>query len=415
MNAEIIAVGTEILLGDILNTNAQYLSKELALLGVNVFYQTVVGDNPQRLEETIFKAFERADVVITTGGLGPTEDDLTKETGAKYFGKALVKDERAFKRIEKFFKGLRREMTENNIKQAFVPEGSIVLYNDNGTAPGIIIEEGNKILIMLPGPPKETVPMFRDQVKPYLSKKQDSVFVSKIYRVAEVGESAMETEVKDLIDAQINPTIAPYAKPIESFLRITAKAETEEEAIALIEPLAKKVYERLGDAVYAEGETTIQEVVSKMLVERNKTISVSESCTGGLLTAGLIEYPGISQVLFEGAVTYSNEAKMNRLGVKKETLDKFGAVSHETAAEMAAGIAKTAGTDIGMSTTGIAGPDGGTDEKPVGLVYIGICINGIVKTKEYHFMGSRERIRERAVYSALNWLRLELKSNNNNY
>ena len=246
MKAEILAVGTELLLGDILNTNAQFLAQELAALGIEVYYQTVVGDNPGRLEDTIFHAFSRADLIITTGGLGPTEDDLTKETAAKYFGENLVLDEKALAQIEKFFKRIGREMTENNVKQAMVPEkNGVVLYNENGTAPGIIIEKDGKMIVMLPGPPKETVPMFLNQVKPYLAKKQEATFVSRILRVAGVGESAMETAVKDMIDAQTNPTIAPYAKDGESILRITARAKDEEEANRLIDPVAAALRERL--------------------------------------------------------------------------------------------------------------------------------------------------------------------------
>lgn len=286
MKAEILAVGTELLLGDILNTNAQFLAQELAALGIEVYYQTVVGDNPGRLEDTIFHAFSRADLIITTGGLGPTEDDLTKETAAKYFGENLVLDEKALAQIEKFFKRIGREMTENNVKQAMVPEkNGVVLYNENGTAPGIIIEKDGKMIVMLPGPPKETVPMFLNQVKPYLAKKQEATFVSRILRVAGVGESAMETAVKDMIDAQTNPTIAPYAKDGESILRITARAKDEEEANRLIDPVAAALRERLGHAVYAEGETDMETVTAGLLLEKGKTLAVAESCTGGMIVS----------------------------------------------------------------------------------------------------------------------------------
>lgn len=413
MKAEILAVGTELLLGDILNTNAQFLAQELAALGIEVYYQTVVGDNPKRLEDTIFHAFSRADLIITTGGLGPTEDDLTKETAAKYFGENLVLDEKALAQIEKFFKRIGREMTENNVKQAMVPEkNGIVLYNENGTAPGIIIEKNGKMIVMLPGPPKETVPMFLNQVKPYLAKKQEVTFVSRILRVAGVGESAMETAVKDMIDAQTNPTIAPYAKDGESILRITARAKDEEEANRLIDPVAAALRERLGHAVYAEGETDMETVTAELLLEKNKTLAVAESCTGGMIASSLIEYAGISKVLLEGCVTYSNEAKMKRLGVKAETLEKYGAVSPETAAEMAEGIARTSGAAIGLATTGIAGPDGGTPEKPVGLVYVALHADGETKVKELRFAGKRNKIRERAAYAALDWLRRILQYEN---
>lgn len=407
MNAEILAVGTELLLGDIVNTNAQFIAQGLAELGISVFYHTVVGDNPKRMKEAMHSAFERADVIVTTGGLGPTADDLTKEIGAEYFDKKMYLDERALNRIEKFFSKLGREMTENNIKQAMIPEGSIIMYNDNGTAPGIIIEENGKILIMMPGPPREMKPMFTEQVKPFLASRQEYTLVSRTLRIAGIGESAMETSVKDIIDRQTNPTVAPYVKDIEAVLRITAKGENTEEAEKLIAPVADEIYSRFGNNVYAEGETSMQSAVAEMLVKSGQTIAVAESCTGGLVAAKLIEYAGVSSVLIEGAVTYSNDAKMRRLGVKKETLDKYTAVSAETAAEMAEGIAKTSGADIGLSTTGVAGP-GSSEGKPEGLVYIGIYINGETFIKELNLAGKRNVIRERAAYSALDFLRRKL-------
>ncbi len=407
MNAEILAVGTEILLGDIVNTNAQFISRGLAELGIGVYWQTVVGDNPERMKKAMHNAFDRADIIITTGGLGPTEDDLTKEIGAEYFGRKLVLDDKALERIKQYFDRMKRPMSENNVKQAMVPEGAIPMYNNFGTAPGIIIENGEKILIMMPGPPREMKPMFTNQVKPYLASKQEYTLVSKLIRIAGVGESAMETRVKDLIDSQTNPTVAPYAKVVEAVLRITAKAGSEEEAEKIIEPVAQEIRTRFGDNIYAEGETTMQETVAKMLLEKGITIAVAESCTGGLVSSKLVEYPGISKVFIEGAVTYSNEAKMRRLGVKEETLEAFGAVSAETAAEMARGIAESAGTDIGVSTTGVAGP-GPSEGKPEGLVYIGVNIRGRSYVKELNLAGSRELIRERAAYSALDYLRRKL-------
>ncbi|MBS7220338.1 MAG: competence/damage-inducible protein A [Clostridiales bacterium] len=407
MNAEILAVGTEILLGDIVNTNAQYIAQGLAELGIDVFYQTVVGDNPDRMKTAMNIAFERADIIITTGGLGPTGDDLTKEIGAEYFGRKLILDEKALDRIKRFFDKMKRPMTDNNVKQAMVPVNSTVMYNENGTAPGIIIEDNNKILIMMPGPPKEMKPMFSKQVKPYLASKQNHTLVSRTLRIAGVGESAMESMVRDMIDRQSNPTIAPYAKDTESILRITASAKTTEEAEKIIEPIAEEIYRRFGDSVYAEGETSIQETVAKILIDKKVTIAVAESCTGGLVAAKLIEYPGISEVLLEGAVTYSNEAKKRRLGVKDETLSAYGAVSAETAAEMAKGIAMTSGADIGVSTTGVAGP-GPSEGKPEGLVYVGVYMGGKSYVKELHLAGKRNVIRERAAYSALDFLRRKL-------
>lgn len=409
MKAEILAVGTELLLGDILNTNAQYISKQLAQLGIDVYYQTVVGDNAQRLEKTILNAFERADLIITSGGLGPTEDDITKETGAKYFGKKLVLDPKAMDMLESFFTRLNRKMTENNAKQAYVPEGAVVMYNKNGTAPGIITEENGKILVNLPGPPRELIPMFEEYVKPYLAKKQENIFVSRVLRVAKIGESQAEDMVKDIIATQTNPTIATYVKGYEVIFRITAKAKNEEEANKIIEPMAQEIYKRFGNNIYAEGETSIQKVTCQKLMDKNLTVAVAESCTGGMLAAAFTDFAGISKIFMEGDVTYSNDAKVRRLGVKAETLEKYGAVSRETAAQMAEGIAKAAGTDIGISTTGIAGPDGGTEEKPVGTVFIGLWFKGEVKTKEIHLVGNRERIRQRTVDAVFDWIRREIE------
>lgn len=409
MKAEILAVGTELLLGDILNTNAQYLSRRLADLGINVYYQTVVGDNPERLKNAYRIAFDRADIVITTGGLGPTKDDLTKEIGAEFFNKKLIPHEESLKKIEDFFKKLNRTFTEGNKKQGYFPEGAYILTNDHGTAPGCIINENGKMLIMLPGPPFEMVPMFENYAVPYLEKFQEHVLVSKVLRICGIGEGHMADKISDIIDNQTNPTVAPYAKQGEVTLRITARGNTRAEAEKLIEPVEKEIRERLGDDIYGEGETSLESIVGDMLVNNNLPISTAESCTGGLLAGRLVNYPGVSSVFMEGVVAYSNESKIRLLGVKKETLEKFGAVSRETAAEMAKGIAETSGTRIGISTTGIAGPTGGTDEKPVGLVYIGLYIDGVVKTKEFHFPGDRQKVRDRTVVNALDWLRREVK------
>lgn len=409
MRAEILSVGTELLLGDILNTNAQYISRELANLGINVYYQTVVGDNPERLKNAYNFALSRADIVITTGGLGPTKDDLTKEIAAEYFNKKLILDNNSLEEILTFFKKINREVSENNRKQAYFPEGCIILKNNNGTAPGCIIEENNKIAILLPGPPKEMVPMLNEGVIPYLKKFQDGTLVSKVLRITGIGESSVDNLIGYIIDRQTNPTVAPYAKDNEVTLRLTAKANSEAEAYKLIVPVEKEIRDKLGDInIYGVENESVEEIVAKSLIENKLTIATAESCTGGLLAGKLINYPGISSVFLEGAVTYSNTAKINRLKVKEDTLNKFGAVSSECAAEMAEGIAKAAGTNVGVSTTGIAGPGGGTDEKPVGLVYAGIYINGVVKTKQLNLVGNRQKVRDRAVASALDWLRREL-------
>ena len=410
MKAEIMAIGTEILLGDIVNTNAQFLAKELASLGISLYHQSVVGDNENRILEAFSKAFENCDTIITTGGLGPTKDDLSKELAAKYFDMEMVLREDILLDLEDYFKRNNLNMTDNNKKQCYFPKEAIILKNPMGTAPGAIFEgPNNKRIILLPGPPREMEPMFKNYVVPYLRKFSDGVLVSKVLRILGLGESEMESLVSDLLDSE-NPTVAPYAKNIDVILRITAKGKNEKEAEKLIYPMEEEIRKRLGDNIYGEGDVTLEEVVGEMLVEKNMTISTAESCTGGLVAGTLINYGGISKVFMEGAVTYSNEAKMKRLGVKKETLDKFGAVSHECAEEMAFGIAKNANTRIGISTTGIAGPLGGTEDKPVGLVYVGLCIDGVTKVKKFNFKADRQGVRKRTVIKALDWLRRELYS-----
>lgn len=408
MKAEIITVGTEILLGDILNTNCRYLSRELAAMGIEMYYQITVGDNEERLLKTLKESLNRSDIVICTGGLGPTEDDITKEVCAKYFGYELELHKPSLDAMIERFKHMNRVPTKNNEKQAYFPKEAYILKNDNGTAPGCIMEKEGKMIVVLPGPPREMESMFENYVKPYLSKLTDDVIESEVLRIIGVGESKVENDILDIIDSQTNPTIATYAKGYECTLRITAKAKSVEEAKELIKPMSDEMKRRFGQSLYATGETSIEEVVSKMLVENNLKIAVAESCTGGMVSASLINYPGISSVFMEGCVTYSNEAKMKSLGVKKETLDVYGAVSDKCAKEMASGVAARYNTNIGIATTGIAGPDGGTDEKPVGLVYFGIYINGKVITKKYVFNGDRQGVRERATRTILNDLRLEL-------
>ena len=408
MKAEIITVGTEILLGDILNTNCRYLSRELAAMGIEMYYQITVGDNEERLLKTLEESLNRSDIVICTGGLGPTEDDITKEVCAKYFGYELELHKPYLDAMIERFKHMNRVPTKNNEKQAYFPKEAYILKNDNGTAPGCIMEKEGKMIVVLPGPPKEMESMFENYVKPYLSKLTDDVIESEVLRIIGVGESKVENDILDIIDSQTNPTIATYAKGYECTLRITAKAKSVEEAKELIKPMSDEMKRRFGQSLYATGETSIEEVVAKMLVENNLKIAVAESCTGGMVSASLINYPGISSVFMEGCVTYSNEAKMKSLGVKKETLDVYGAVSPECAKEMASGVAARYNTNVGIATTGIAGPGGGTDEKPVGLVYFGIYINGKVITKKYVFNGDRQGIRERATRTILNDLRLEL-------
>ncbi len=402
MKAEIIAVGTEILLGDILNTNAQYISKQLALLGIGVYYQTVVGDNENRLLNAFKLAFERADIVITTGGLGPTADDITKETGGKYFGLEMVENDDAVKNVSDYFKG--REMPESNKKQGLVPKGSAVFYNHNGTAPGCMIEKDGKTLIMLPGPPYETSPMFEEYVIPFLKKKSNITIISKVLHLSGIGESAAAEKIADIMDKSENPTVAPYAKPAEMFFRVSARGKNEKDAENIMRPVIDEIYNRLGEYIYGEDECTLEEAVVKRLESKNLTIASAESCTGGLVAGRIINYPGASKVFVDGVVSYSNESKIKRLGVSEQTLEKYGAVSEQTAKEMADGIVKVLGADVGISTTGVAGPDGGTDEKPVGLVYIAVSVKGDTTVKKLNLKGSRNKIRDRVVTEVLTLL-----------
>ena len=409
MTVELISVGTEILLGNIVNTNAAYLAEQCAVLGLSCFYQTVVGDNEARLAQVLETALGRSDIIILSGGLGPTRDDLTKETAARVMGKELHMDEHSRKRIEDFFTKRGLELTDNNWKQAMVPEGAVVIDNDNGTAPGIIIESEEKRVILLPGPPGELIPMFESAIYPYLSKAEPGVIYSQTVKLCGIGESKAETMVADLIAEQGNPTIAPYAKIGEVHLRITAKASAEKEAKKLIKPVVKELKNRFGMNVYTtEENVTLEQAVVDLLLANKLTVTTAESCTAGLLAGRIMNVAGATQIYNEGYITYSNEAKEKLVGVSHGTLESHGAVSHETAAEMAEGAARAAGADASVSVTGIAGPDGGTKEKPVGLVYVGCYVKGNVRTEEFRFLGNRAKNREYAVVRALTLLREEL-------
>ena len=402
MTAEIICVGTELLLGNIVNTNAAYLARELAQLGITCYYQTVVGDNRERLLQALKQAADRAELLILSGGLGPTEDDLTKETAAEFAGKKLVMDEGSRERIADYFRKRGMDIAENNWKQALIPEGSIVFDNDNGTAPGMALELENCKMILLPGPPMELQPMFAQRVVPYLKEFTDGVIVSRTVKTCGLSESSVEMEIRDLIDGQTNPTIATYAKTGEVHIRVTARANTEKEAGKLLKPMVKELKNRFGNDIYTtEEDVTLEKALAELLISAGMTITCAESCTGGLLSATLINVPGISELYKIGYVTYSNKAKRKLLGVKKSTLDKYSPVSVQTAEEMARGLLANSKADVGVAVTGLAGPDGGTKEKPVGLVYIGCNVKGKVTVEEYHFVGNREKIRQSSVVAAL--------------
>lgn len=406
MIVEIISVGTEILLGNIVNTNAAYLAEKCAGLGLSCYYQDVVGDNEERLTSVLNTALSRADVLLLSGGLGPTQDDLTKETVAKVLHKNLYLHEPSKEAIEAFFQKRGIEITENNWKQAMVPEGCIVVDNPNGTAPGIIMEENGKRIVLMPGPPNEMIPMFENAIIPYLNALDPGIIYSQTVKICGVGESKVESMIEDLIDAQNNPTIATYAKTGEVHLRVTAKAEDDKEAKKLVKPVVKELKGRFGNHIYSTQEdVTLEKAVVDLLLANHLTVSTVESCTGGMLAARLINVPGVSDVFKMGYITYSNKAKRKLLGIKKSLLEKHGAVSPEIAKDMAKGGALFAKSDVAVGITGIAGPDGGSEEKPVGLVYIACSVCGRTNVNEYHFSGSRMKIRESSVSAALSMMR----------
>jgi len=406
MVAEILGVGTELLLGDIANTNAQFLSKALAGLGISVYGHTAVGDNPQRLLAALEHAFSKADMVVACGGLGPTQDDITKEVAAEYFGREMALDPVSWHSIKARFLG-RGLLPENVMRNAMVPTGSTLLPNNHGSAPGVCIEQDNKLLILLPGPPHELEPMFMEYAVPFLRQKTDKVFMSRTLKIVGVGESKVETALQDIIENQTNPTIAPYASLTEVALRITASAKDEKAAKDLITPVANEIYQRLGPHIYGEDDDNMAKIILDLLENQDLTLSIAESCTGGLLASAFVDIPGSSQVLLEGAVTYSNKAKIARLGVNEDLIASHGAVSPQVAEAMAEGVARTSGADIGISTTGIAGPDGGSAHKPVGLVYVGLHMAGKTIVKELRLIGDRNEIRKRAVVCALDMLRVQ--------
>lgn len=407
MVVELISVGTELLLGNITNTNAYYLAGKCAGLGLSCFYQVTVGDNEARLCETLQTAVKRSDIVLVTGGLGPTEDDLTKEAAAKVLNMQLVEDKHSRERIAAYFDKLGHEPTENNWKQALVPKGAAVVDNHNGTAPGLIIKtEEGKHVILMPGPPNELYPMFENDIMPYLKDLSPDVILSKTVKLSGLGESYVETKIKDMIDSQTNPTIAPYAKTGEVHLRVTAKAGNEKQAKALLKPVVKELKHRFGKNVFTtDAQISLEDSLITLLKKHGLTVTTAESCTGGLLSGRLINVPGASDVYHEGVVTYADKAKHKLLGVSKDTLKKYGAVSAQTAKEMAYGAAKLAKADVAVSITGLAGPGGATKKKPVGLVYIGCLACGHFEVMECHFLGNREKIRDYSVARALDFAR----------
>lgn len=416
MKAEILCVGTELLHGDIVNTNAAFLSKKLAEIGIDVYYHTVVGDNPSRMRQAYEIAMDRADVVISTGGLGPTQDDITKEIVAEYFNLEMIYDEMSYRHLVQRYSKFHKEMPKNNLRQAYFPNGSLILKNKLGTANACIVEMSRengkkKIVVLLPGPPFEMKPLVEEDVIPHLQKYSNQTVLGCKIIVMELGESKTEEMIMDLIQNQSNPTIATYAGKGQVTLRITAKASTEKECMDLIEPIKQEILLRFGTyAIVAEKDARLEDIVASLLIKKDIRLATAESCTGGLLASQLINYPGISQVYKEGFITYTDESKCTRLGVKRETLDRFGAVSEETAREMAKGVCDVSGADMGVSITGIAGPSGGSKEKPVGLVYVCIYHEGTYYDRMLNRDGDRQTIRERTVVFVLNEMKKILMS-----
>jgi nicotinamide-nucleotide amidase len=410
MNASIIAVGTELLFGQVVNTNAAYVSRELQLLGIDVLYHYTVGDNPGRMKETFARALAETDLVIATGGLGPTQDDLTKEIIAEVMGVRLVPDDRALSEIEGFFRRVGRAMTDNNRKQALTPEGGTVLYNARGTAPGFVLEKDGKTVIALPGPPSELKAMFAEGVVPYLEKKADAVISHRTLRFYGIGESQLETDLRPLIDGQTDPTFATYAKEGECSLRIASKRRTREEAEAAVKRAEREVLAIAGKYMYSDEDEELRTVTARLLIGSGLTLASAESCTGGLFASALVSYPGVSAVFDRGWVTYSNEAKTGELGVPAALIETHGAVSEEVAAAMAEGARAAAGADLGDSVTGVAGPDGATEDKPAGFAWIALASAGGVRTRRHAGLDrGRDANRRIATLAMLNLLYRYLK------
>ncbi len=403
MRAEIISVGNELILGNILNTNTFYITKKLTEIGIDVLYHTSVKDDMQMLENVINIALNRADLLIFTGGLGPTYDDMTKEIVSKTLGLKLIIDEELKESIENYFKKNNRTMTSNNIKQAYIPEGAKYLPNDIGTAPGIFIEHNEKTLVLLPGPPKEMKMMFDKYVVPLI--KQDFIIIEMTIKTIDIGESQVESILKDIITKNKDVYIATYAKDGIVDIKIVAKGKNQDKIEELLNKTIKEIESKISDYIYSYEDENIEEVVFRMLKENNMKIAFCESCTGGLITSKFTRIPGVSEVFDRAYITYSNISKVEDLNVSKKTLEKYGAVSEETALEMAHGLLNKTNVDIALSVTGIAGPSGGSEEKPVGLVYIGICTKNCSRVIKSMFSGDRISIQNRAYLKAFNELR----------
>lgn len=413
-SAEIVAIGSEMLLGELVDTNSAWISRRLAALGVSIFRHTTVGDNRDRVVAALKEATSRSDLVLTTGGLGPTSDDLTNECLATAANRKMVEYDEAREHVDRMFERFGRTPTPSNYKQALFPEGTTLIPNPRGTAMGALLEVGDSLVVTFPGVPGEMKGMFEDTVEPLIKSRSDGAIVSRTLWFVGIGESALAEQVQDLLDAP-NPTVAPLAGQGKVRLRVTARAATPEEARKQIAPVAEEILGRLGDYFFGEGDETLESAVGGLLKERGATLSLAESCTGGLLAKRFTDAPGASAYFTDGLVTYSNEAKERLLGVPHELIVEHGAVSESVAKAMAEGARRASGADYGLSVTGVAGPDGGTEEKPVGLVWVGLADAAGSVAKELNltaFAKSREAVRERSANGAIDLLRTHLEKQN---
>ena len=383
MISSILSTGTELLFGQVINTNTAFLTKELNSIGHDVYYHFTVGDNLNRMKETLIYSLEKSDLVIITGGLGPTQDDITRELVSEIMDEELILDNKALKNIEMFFSKVKRVMTENNIRQAYVPKNSFVLENEMGTAPGFIVEKNGKIIVCLPGPPKEMSHMFLNKALDYLKSKTDFIIHWKLLRFFGIGESSLENELMDLITKQTDPTIATYVKDGEVIVRVTSKRKSQEEAELAVSEMIEKIKSRIGEYLFSEKDEELVSVVVRALIENKIDISVCESCTGGLFSAAITEIPGASAIFNTGITTYQNQSKISQLGVDPLLIENFGAVSYETAKAMVEGLKAKTGSRLCIGVTGIAGPSGGSPEKPVGLIYISLIFDDEIHCEEF--------------------------------
>lgn len=409
MLCEILSVGTELLMGQIANTDAQFLARRLSAIGITMHRTVTVGDNPGRVKEALNEALSRADLVITTGGLGPTEDDLTKEMVAEYFGLPMRLHQESLDKIERYFASTGRKMTDNNRKQALFPEDCRIMPNRKGTAPGCIVERDGKRVAVLPGPPFELIDMYEQQLEPYLLSLSDKIIRSRFLHIVGVGESEVETRLLDLFHVG-NPTLALYCNPGEVTARMTVMVNRSDDGSSLLDPMEAEIRRRMGNAVYAEGiDAAMKSEIVRRLSERHETLAVAESLTGGMLAAQIVDVPGASDVLVEGHVVYMNEAKERVLGVSSEILSGVGAVSEECARAMAEGTLKRSNATYALSTTGVAGPGGGTEKTPVGTVFVALAGHDFeTRVLELHLRGDRTRVRSMSCLRAMNLLRLRL-------